>query len=1128
MTPESVAGGAHGVDYSAFAPSGTVIGSAIGTFPATYGPATTTETSSGSGANCPVGTSDCYSLQLNSNEYTFVSTPFTGTSTYNDSWQQFVYENYPGGSSFVYIQYVLINSVPANDGCTGVPSPMDGISWSSGAPSQPGICYGFSPSVSVPSGFVSAPLGSLVLEAYANYLGSGNDVDQICGIPSSGLGCVTLTMPDNVLDLAPNWQGAEFNVFGDAGGSQANFAAGTTLTVSTSLADQSGNPIAPSCQFYSETGETDSLFLGPCSANSTAISFTEGSLGYSVCFPGTSGTCDSPTRSTVTTDETVLSGQTASYNFGVQYNGGTPEPVTLSLDPILPAGATAQLTVGGVPGLSIPYTFTLSGNTSATLTVSTVRSGTSVGLGDFALSIQAAFGSGPPSGQVVWTATANLHVYDFSVAVSPPDQTVLRAGNSADYGLTLTLLSGSSTVAVPSEGMSVSGLPSDAIPGYPSSILPTFGGSTGTLVVTTGPSSLGDFAFTVAGTDPISGGSRSGSATLHVYDFSVQVLPSALTVLRGGNPATYYLDLTLAPSSSTFGIPGEEISVSGLPSGTPPPTLSASAITPTLAGCSPPLCPTLTVTTSGPPSGPLGDSTFTVMGTDLINGGSRSSSANLHIFDFAVTMTPSESLYQGESITVKVSLPLVSGSTTIGLPTASLSLTGLPSGVVAVGFPALLIVGGTATYTLETSSVGSYISCPQVSTHGWQYLRGANLAHCDLAGYNLRGDNLQNANLLDANLSNANLAGANLQNANLASANTSGTDFQYANMQGVDLSAAGAIGTFTLTITATVDGSSRSGFSLLTVSGDQLSGDNLGFTNLQGANLAGDLAVGTCFQGGNLQGVDLAGADLQGANLPFANLQGADLAGDLAVGANFLWDNLMGVDLAAADLQGASLQFSNLQSANLAGVLAVGANFQLDNLGSANLAGADLQGANFQGANLQRADLAGALLTGLGPSSSQETNFNWANLARSNLTGAICGTPNYITAFFTNTHGIVGVPASCNPPLDPAPATMSLAPMTILSFGLPNAAGVGVSIVVALGAILGAMRATRGRRPPAISPARAGAQTGPATASESTAGPSGRASANPTHLRQFGTTYESELRVERETYQERSGSGMPP
>jgi uncharacterized protein YjbI with pentapeptide repeats len=871
--PSDVAGGASGSDYSALAPSGTLIGSTVGTFPSTTGLASEYNGASGldpkgSSACSVANESNCYSLQINSQVYPFVSTAFTGTSDYKSMWEQFVYENDPtGGNAHMYIQYVLIGSIPAKNGCNGTVA-MDGVSWGVFA-TQPGNCYGASPSQSVPSSFLSAPLSSLEFETFADYMGSGNDVLQICS--TLGLGCSSpLVITDSVMDLGQYWDASEFNVFGDADGSEANFSTPTTISVSTAISDQSGNPIAASCEGYSATGETNNLFLGPCSASGSAISFTESSEIYSI--------------SVSPSDLTVLRGQSVTYNVGVTLTKGTAAPVTLSLLSGLPSGASTSFLSG-----------TVTPNATSTLFVTTSLGG---GLGDYTFTVQGQFGG------LEITGSATLHVYDFAVDLAPPGQTVLR-GTSTEYALNLTLLPGSSTVGVPAILLSLSGLPGDA-----------------------------------------------------TYSFS------------------------------------------------------AASITPTVAGCTLltiPDCQYVKVSTRGPPAGSLGDFPFIVTGTDpSASGGSRDAGASLHIFDFTVTLAPSSVvLPQGSSVGMTVSVGLVSGSSTVSLPNVNLSLSGIPSGVVALGFPTSLGIGGSQAFTLETSTVGGYVSCPQVSNHGGQNLQYANLAHCNLAGYDLKGDNLQYANLEGADLQNANLAGCNLQYADLASANTAGTNFQGDNLQGVDLSAATPIGVFTLTAKGTADGGFRTGTATLTVLGDQLSGDDLQGVNLQNSNLAGDVAVGTDFQGDNLQSSDLAGADLQGANVQGANLQYDDLAG------------------------------------------------------------ADVQGANFQGDNLRDVDLAGATLTGLGPLSSQLTNFNGVNLQSANFAGAICGSPNYITANGANLHGATSVPASCNPPLDPplSPAHSPLGAALELLFS-PSAALGATFVLEMLAGIVGALLILRPVRPP--------------------------------------------------------------
>jgi Pentapeptide repeats (8 copies) len=849
-------GGGNG-DWTAVAPAGQLIGDANGTFPSESGESSVASAGGGStfcqGYSIPSSdnNNNCYSLQMNTNLWTFQSTPFTGTATvaeFPQDWQQFVFVSDPAcntflgcdpfghPSEFLYIQYVLINqSSGATNGCNGV-SGMDGISWNSGGSSQPGICYGASPDLSIPDAFATAPLSSLELNATATQ--GGQDTLQLCGTPSSGLGCSgVLSEPDDVLDLAANWNTAEFNVFGAGGGSEAVFNGGTSLTVAITLANQTGVPLSATCLNQSLTAETNSLALGPC-LDGPSITFTESIFGFTV--------------SASPSDLTVLAGQAATYSVVITLTAGTALPVNLSVVSPLPLGASASFSANPVTPTG-----------SSTLTITTSATG---GLGDYPLVIQGEFGSGPPSEDLIENATVNLHVYDFSVVISPPDQTVVRGATPAVYALTLVLVPGSTAVGLPAVQLTISPSPIDAV-------------------------------FVLSG-------------------------------------------------------------------------LSA---TPTLVGCTISTledCLSITVSTSGPPSGSLGDFTFAVTGTDpTASGGARVGTANLHIFDFAVSLAPpSATLVQGGTASMTVlDLPLP-GSTSTNLPDVSTSLAGLPSGVIEVGFPASLPIPGAQLFTLESYTAASYVSCPHVWATGGQNLKSADLKHCDLAGYNLHGDNLQHANLEFADLQGANLTGANLLDANLASANTAGASFRGANLMGADLSSAFPLGTFLLTTHGATDGALRTAFANLTVLGDQLSGDNFRGANLMGANLQGDV----------------------------------------------------------------------------------------------------LQGANFQGANLREADLAGTTLTGLGPGPGQQTNFNGTNLLDATLAGAICGTPNYITAQGANTHGVVGVPSGCNPPLDPEPALPATgSPMWILFASPVNVAGLAIAMTGALVAILVVLRATRGRRPPA-------------------------------------------------------------
>jgi hypothetical protein len=87
----------------------------------------------------------------------------------------------------------------------------------------------------------------------------------------------SLTEP-TALSLAKAWTQAEFNVFGDCCGTEANFSGPTVLVVNTSIDD--GSTEAPTCVANDgTTGETNNLsFAGFCAAaggTSPAVTFTE-------------------------------------------------------------------------------------------------------------------------------------------------------------------------------------------------------------------------------------------------------------------------------------------------------------------------------------------------------------------------------------------------------------------------------------------------------------------------------------------------------------------------------------------------------------------------------------------------------------------------------------------------------------------------------------------------------------------------------------------------------------------------------------------------------------------------------------------------------------------------------------
>jgi hypothetical protein len=287
--------------------------------------------------------------------------------------------------------------------------------------------------------------------------------------------------------------------------------------------------------------------------------------------------------------------------------------VDLSVTSELPAGATATFN----PATLTPQT---GAPAVSTLTGSNLR------LGDYTLTVQ-----GQSQG-VTATAIVNLHVYDYTLALTRSDQTVWRGG-ATGYTVTLGLVPGSSVVGVPPVSLSALGLPADATSRItPATLPPSLAGATATLSVQTAgalSSGLGDFAFTVTGTNP-SGSTRSGSAGLHLYDFSLTTTPTSLQVLTTGSNS-YLVSISPTPGSSVIGPPTLALSVVGLPPN------STGSFSP---GGGPALGFTsmLTVTTSVAASSPGMVLTLSGVDTRSPEGGARSTPAVL------VVLTPAQAI----------------------------------------------------------------------------------------------------------------------------------------------------------------------------------------------------------------------------------------------------------------------------------------------------------------------------------------------------------------------------------------------------------------------------------------------------------------------------------------------------
>jgi len=232
----------NGNDYAA--ETGTPISTAVGSFPSIKGLRKETND----------GASDTYSLQLNSSYY--VSPVCQGAQIPSEcrAWMQFVSGNnapYEGGA---FMEVWLINY---------------GSTCPSGWGPYATDCYYNSNQVNVPNQKLSA-LDDIQVSGSA--VAGGDDTVKV----TTSKKAYAVTMEDSTIDLAGNWNTAEYNLFGDGGGSEAVFNPGTKIRVNVQLQDGSTN--APTCITDGFTLETNNLGLNRCGAaggTNPSITFSE-------------------------------------------------------------------------------------------------------------------------------------------------------------------------------------------------------------------------------------------------------------------------------------------------------------------------------------------------------------------------------------------------------------------------------------------------------------------------------------------------------------------------------------------------------------------------------------------------------------------------------------------------------------------------------------------------------------------------------------------------------------------------------------------------------------------------------------------------------------------------------------
>jgi hypothetical protein len=199
-------------------------------------------TETGLFANKGTASSNTYLMQLNTNS-TLPSTASCQTALAPSSctgWQQFVYDSY---LKEIQVEPALIDYMNT---CTGTFKASDGN----------GNCYDENEgTMSVPQ-LTPGELSSDSVEL----AGQADSTTDTVKLLVSGT-AYAATAADDLVDLSGNWTEAQFGVYGDRGGGQAVFSAGTDMKVS--LATHSGTTAEPHCMAFNTTAESNNLYLQP-------------------------------------------------------------------------------------------------------------------------------------------------------------------------------------------------------------------------------------------------------------------------------------------------------------------------------------------------------------------------------------------------------------------------------------------------------------------------------------------------------------------------------------------------------------------------------------------------------------------------------------------------------------------------------------------------------------------------------------------------------------------------------------------------------------------------------------------------------------------------------------------------
>jgi hypothetical protein len=202
ISPQTVG---NGNDYAIVAPGANLITQTVGSFPSVIG--VTSESSVGVpafGGGGILGANE-YTLQINTNSNSTTSA-CSGGNPGCTVWQQYLYapDQLVGGQAGVFIQYWLLGY---------------GASCPGGYTSSSGSCYKNSSAVEVADVPITALQNSQLTATAAS---GGNDTVSFVNGATAG----AVTVSDSVLKIATVWNQSEFNIVGDAGGSEAVFNTG--------------------------------------------------------------------------------------------------------------------------------------------------------------------------------------------------------------------------------------------------------------------------------------------------------------------------------------------------------------------------------------------------------------------------------------------------------------------------------------------------------------------------------------------------------------------------------------------------------------------------------------------------------------------------------------------------------------------------------------------------------------------------------------------------------------------------------------------------------------------------------------------------------------------------------------